>query len=240
MRGKPRSRPGCRTRSRRGVSLTEVLVYSGLMGLVLSAVYAAFTPGLRYYRATQSNVEIQQGAQAALQRLAGELMESNLGGIRFYPNSSYPGVPSGIVLISPRSPSAPERVGLNPLTGRARWYKYVCYYVGPDDTPGRLALYRKEYVPSGLNPDARPTPCPYTTDWFRSSSSRAQVVARDLAPVSSAYPYGGFEAFSGDPETSAPERNSPANPVCLLVTSENRDAGGANRMTSRILVNVRN
>lgn len=229
--------------SRRGTTFVELIVYTALFAMIASAVAAAFTAGNRWYQTTRSVISAEQDAQNLPYRLGQELMESNLGGITFYPNSNASSARRGIVFIAPRNPSAGNAFGFNPLTGRARWYKYVCFYVQSDpENPGATEVVRKEWVPAGLDPDARPVACVNTTDWFRTNTSLAQVVIAHnvLAPTDTLL-HGGFDVFSGDPETTSPNYDSASNPICVSVSTGN---GGStaqmNTVKTTLLTSARN
>jgi len=227
-----------------GFTMVEVMVYTGILALVFGIIYFMFEAGMKYYNTARAGVSIQEAAQKSTYLLKRELMESNLDGIAFYPNSTVTGVPSGVVFISPRDPANHDRFDLSASTGRARWHKYVCYYTqGTGDGSGTYTLYRKEYVPATINPDARPVKCAYNTSYFASATTlKSRVIATGLAASSNTLPRGGFTVFTGDPDAQnfAPEYNAPANPICIQLNLTNRQLGRNNSLSTSMLVNVRN
>lgn len=231
-----------RTKRQRGASLMELIVYTVLFSMVATGVAAAFSAGNRWYSTTRLVIQAEQDAHNLPVKLAQELMESNLGGIQFYPCSADQYAPRGITFISPRDTSS--KFNINPLTGRARYYKYICYYVGPDPTnAGMYAVFRKEYAPPGLNPDARPVPLStaYCTEWFRDNRAlRAQIVAHNIVPAATAWGNSGFDIYSGDPESGSENHESVSNPICIEVSTATDTRGATNNIKSSVLLSVRN
>jgi hypothetical protein len=226
----------------RGTTIIEVLVYTALFSMVMTGVAATFTAGNRWYATARAVITVEQDAHNVPYRVSQEMMESNLSAIAFYPSSASPYAVRGVVFVSPRNPAAGNAFGLNPLTGRARWYKYVCFYVAQDpQTPSALAVFRKEWVPSGFSADARPTRCVNDTTWFKNNNAlRAQIVAHNVQPVTTTYPRGGFEVYSGDPETSSPNYETASNPICVVINTSSGSDQTQNTIKSNLLFSVRN
>ncbi|MCL5773208.1 MAG: hypothetical protein M1536_02370 [Firmicutes bacterium] len=214
-------------------SLIELLVYATIFFVIFGGVYLIFTAGVKYYTSARSMIEVQQGVQMAPFRLQRELMESDLNGITFYPNStSSQIIPRGVVFISPRNPSNNNSFDYNTATGRCRWYKYVCYYAGTDPNDSQsLAIFRKEYVPASMNPNANPVQCGYDTGWFQGNTSlQAEIVARSISS---------FDVSSGDPAQTT-DYNKAFNPVCIKVVLQDVKSGSLNIINTQLLLSVRN
>jgi hypothetical protein len=222
----------------RGTTLAEMIVYFALTGFVFSGIYSIFSAGMKYYRTTQGIIKLQQEAQMAPYRMARELMESNLSGIRFYPNSlSYYDVPRGVVFISARDPANGDAIDISSTTGRPRWCKYVCYY--EEHTEQYHMLCRKEYKDPSINPNSKPVPCAYDTQWFASNKNlKKRIIARNLNHRHDANT--GFEIYSGDPESGTKELNSPFNPICIRCNFLEMTDKEDNVMNITVLVSTRN
>lgn len=216
-----------------GTSLIELLVYTTIFFVIFGGVYLIFLAGIKYYTAARSMIDVQHGALLASYKLQRELMESDLNGITFYPNStSNQNIPRGVVFISPRNPSNNNSFDYNTTTGRCRWYKYICYYADTDpDDPQSLALFRKEYIPSSLSPDANPVQCSYDTDWFKGNTSlNGEIVAKNISS---------FDISSGDPDQTT-DYDKAFNPVCIKVALKEVKSGSLNIMNTQLLVSIRN
>lgn len=62
----------------RGITLSELLVALALVGLVVAALAGLFQQGVEAYLAGAAQVEAQQSARAAMERLARELLSAGL------------------------------------------------------------------------------------------------------------------------------------------------------------------
>ncbi len=120
-------------RARRGTSLIELLVCSGLLGLLMLGILAVLVANNQYLRNSELRLEIQREALQSLSQMTRELTESNRYAINVEPNA--------MVFASPRDLQ-------NKITfdsrGRLQWCKYICYYRDPNFAgSGQACLVRK-------------------------------------------------------------------------------------------------
>jgi hypothetical protein len=224
---------------RRGYTLAEIIVYTGLFALVGTGVAGTFIGGNRWYMQNRAIINAEASADVGPRRLAKELMESTLSGICFFPNTSYSSSCPGIIFLSPRDPSDGNQYHFNGSragdagTGAVQWFKYVCYYVDSDpQNPGLLAVYRKEWQPwsdTSAFINAKATRCDqlstldgslqsHDTNWFRDNNNLAKLtVAHNIAPATVVGPNGGWAVFSGS--VTSPNYDTPSNPIIITVTS---------------------
>lgn len=152
---------------RRGLTLPEMLVACALASLVLTGLATLFVQSVRYHRALEVSLELQQSNLAAMALLSRDLSEGNPASLRTEPG--------GLVMGSPR-----DLVGnlQADSQGRLMWRKYICYYLAPIN--GVNCLLRKEQaLPVPL--DTAPI-LPDTLDvlFFRISATPYSVLARNL------------------------------------------------------------
>ncbi len=122
-----------RAESRRGASLVELLVCSGLLGLLMLGVLAVMVANNQYLRNSELRLDMQREALQSLGQMTRELTESNRYAINVEPDA--------MVFASPRDMSS--RITFD-SRGRLQWHKYVCYYRDPDFAgSGTACLVRK-------------------------------------------------------------------------------------------------
>jgi len=226
------------SRENRGSSLAELMVYCALAAFIFTGVVGIFKAGLKYYNSAQKIVSLQQQAMMSPYRMARELMESSIGGVKFYPNSSsYGDVPKGVVFISARDPQNNNVFAVNSVTGRPRWKKYVCYY--EEHTVQYHILCRKEYADPAILPDGKAVPCIYDTTWFSNNRNlKKRVIATNLNHRDISVP--GFEIYSGDPESGTREVNNPFNPICMRFNIQESTDKDDNALQVTLQVSTRN
>ncbi|MBI3927886.1 MAG: hypothetical protein HY319_20260 [Armatimonadetes bacterium] len=167
-------------RSRRGVTLLELLIASGLVLLVALSVLALFEAGVRYVRESEARLDIQRDALVAMALVTQELSESNPVAFRTDPD------PPGVVFGSPRNL---EGTLIVDSSGKLIWQKFICYYL--EDSGAERRLIRKERM---LDPTVRVSfpPAPgaglSTADFLV-----LPIPARTIA--------GGIESFAVTPST---------------------------------------
>ena len=115
------------TSTRRGLTLPEILISTGILGIVLLGVYSLLIFSLRWNRKMSDTVHVYQSAVKATTRLKTDL---NAGS-----SLSFIYEVDGLAFASARPPSGPFK--LDP-TNRLLYYKYVIYYVDGG------TLYRNE------------------------------------------------------------------------------------------------
>ncbi len=224
--------------SRKGSSLLEVLIYTAICGLLFTMIYQFFNLGVSYFMAAKASIEVQGGIQTAVHRLVRELSESNLATVRFYPTSSYPSAPYGVVFASPRYMSTHATMGnrlvydnASPTpSGKPLWHKFVCYYLDQDPSiPGYFCLIRKEKDLPGSGYSLLPIASSDTTQSFRNNTSLPmEKVATNIRS-------GGFTIYyvSGNPMAVG-------NPITINFQLESLSKGKKNTLESQLFVNVYN
>lgn len=152
---------------RRGLTLPELLVACALASLVLTGLALLFVQSVRYHRALEVSLDLQQSNLAAMALLSRDLSEGNPASLRTEPG--------GLVMASPRDLTGNLQVDAQ---GRLMWRKYICYYLGPVN--GVNCLVRKEQaLPVPL--DTAPIlPDSLTVLSFQTSPAPFSVLARNL------------------------------------------------------------
>lgn len=159
---------------KKGFTIAEILVYSGIALLVMLLVYGAFQGGVDLQSRADAQVDIQDSTREILLKMGKELEESNTLTVAVYTS------PQGIVFGSPRDPGDQLQFDSD---GYITWYKYICYYVDSDPTsPTGFSLYRKEL------PMAYPTTTPSTSSWdpdyFKVSSAYRKLISKNVSSLS--------------------------------------------------------
>lgn len=205
-----------------GFSLLEMVVYSLIFGLSLTGVYTVLIGTVQNYNAAQANIEVQQGAQAALNRIAQELKEasSSSGSI-----TVVSGV--GIVFLSARDSN--NKIHYDSSSGLLLWQKRICYYLDTDPSTGsgsEYALFRKEETfTATTTPPATPSPNPdpdYVTKMRNNATLKKLLIARH------------FIATTNFSVTSS------VNLYTINITSSTNTTGKSNSISLNSKVNVVN
>jgi hypothetical protein len=146
------------------------MVSSGVLMLLMTAMYALLTFGMRYYQTAQAAETVHQQAMLGVRRLATELRLSNATTI------SYPSPPTSIIFLSADQASATPGPWSHTSTGQLEWHKWVCYYL--DGTN----LIRSEQA-LGAPVTLPPVPAPPSLASFQALPDN-RVVARELSALS--------------------------------------------------------
>jgi len=160
---------------RRGATLIELSIVAGLLGLLMTMVYAVLVKGMDFYRDSNDALEIRQEALLGITRLTKELRETSSGVTRIT-------AAQGLVFPSPREASGSSQPTSD---GKLTWLRWIAYYLGPQGTG--QALFRKEEVIPPPNPVRPPDPDANGKNlvYFSATSpSPAKVVARKVTGLS--------------------------------------------------------
>ncbi|MBI3927403.1 MAG: hypothetical protein HY319_17830 [Armatimonadetes bacterium] len=152
--------------------------------IVMIAVYAFFINGIRYYRTSNTNLELQRACLSALTQISNEIAEgSKLSFVTFREGEA--DVP-GIIFGSPRNAAGNvEFSGQNIM-----WMKFVCYYRG--EVNGVSTLMRKELPLIPPRDDAPVVPAGLTPESFSTDATLpARVVSRQVVyfDVNDSHPF---------------------------------------------------
>lgn len=154
----------------RGMSIPELMIYSVLIGLVLTGIYGILTSSMKYYRITEVRSELQQNAILAISGILGDMMGTPRSTIMMSTSS-----PSGVFFVSSRKDDGNHEFD---SAGLLIWQKWVCYYLESNST-GTFNLVRKE-VPMST-PSSTPGLPPYTSvSLFASANLEKHIVAKDI------------------------------------------------------------
>ncbi|MBI3928956.1 MAG: prepilin-type N-terminal cleavage/methylation domain-containing protein [Armatimonadetes bacterium] len=124
---------------RRGFSLVEVVVASGLLGLLTLVLALLLTPGLRIWNLSQTRSEAEQAMMLAEGHLGEELMETA-------PSSVQTVDDPGLSALSFLSPGSNPVEAYDPITGAPTWRQLVVYYLSSG------TLYRKQWQTGSTPP----------------------------------------------------------------------------------------
>lgn len=124
----------------KGFTLLELVVYSAILSLALSSIYGILIGTVQNFYAANANIEVQQGAQSALNRLAQELKEASS-------SSSSITIVSGVGIVFLSARDSNNKIQYDSSSGLLLWQKRICYYLDTDPSTGsgsEYALFRKE------------------------------------------------------------------------------------------------
>lgn len=165
---------------KRGMTLAEVVVTSGLMSILLLAMGAVYKIGIVGLSKTTAHADMLSQAQIAAAKLSREVASSSFDSLTLSPDHS---AASFLIRIDEKG-----EFGFDPINGRPLWQSYVVYYVEGDELKRRVlplpeaapladATPIEEYAPWGKKP---------ISEWC----SNGSTVARSLRTCL-------FENFSG-------------------------------------------
>jgi hypothetical protein len=167
------------------MSLAELLVVMGLIGLIAYSVGLLIRTGIDYYFYSIDTLEVQKRALFAVSRLSNELTHSSMESVAVFNTAPFgTDADQGLVFATGRGPNNEM---MRDQSGRIRWTKLVCYYIA--DVDGLPMLLRKEETllppyPSVEPPD--PVALGKTASYFKANASlSAQQVARGVSRLHS-------------------------------------------------------
>lgn len=159
---------------KKGMTLPEVIVYSVLIGLVLTGIYGILTSSMTYYRITEIRSDLQQNAIRAISGILGEMMGTPRSSIVMSSTA-----PSGVFFVTSRKDDGNHEFD---SSGMLIWQKWVCYYLESNNS-GSYNLIRKE-VPLG-SPSSTPGTAPYSTvAQFATANLQRHTVSRNIKSMS--------------------------------------------------------
>jgi len=157
-------------KKKKGMTLPEVMVYSVLIGMVLTGVYGILTSSMKYYRITEIRSDLQQNGIKAVSGILGDMMGTPRSTIVMSTST-----PSGVFFVSSRKDDGNHQFD---SSGMLIWQKWVCYYLEAN-TNGSYNLVRKEKPLA--TPSGTPGTPPYTSvTQFAAANLERHVVARDI------------------------------------------------------------
>jgi hypothetical protein len=203
------------TNRRTGASLIEAIISAGIMGIIMTCVYALMGAGVRYLHATNAAVELQQQSLLAMMGLTHDIGESNPRTVRLFPPED-----PGILMGSPRSDTGETWVD---PSGQVRWAKFLAYYL--DDVNGVKCLLKKEQYMDDpdLHTDPPPLLPPIPQPWqvvgyYRMLEIPPRVIARNVQKLT----------FQG------------VNPVQIGLTVGKKDYGRTFQIRLSVKVSMKN
>jgi type II secretory pathway pseudopilin PulG len=195
----------------RGFTLLELLIYTALLGFVLTGICGIFISSIQLFRITEIRTGLQQNALKATSNIFTDLAGSKDSTI-YIENSPMNGI---IFASSLKSDGTYEFDSSN---GKIKWQKWICYYLQPVGNE-KYELIKKE-IPI-QTPTTDPGTCPYSTiTQFAQANVQdmsSQVIARDvqILSISKSGTSGNYSfqiKFDNTTDTTRPNR--------LEVTSE--------------------
>ena len=160
----------------KGFTLLEMVVYTLIFGLSLTGVYTVLIGTVQNYNAATANIEVQQGAQSALNRIAQELKEASS-------SSGSIAIQSGVGVAFLSARNSNNQIQYDSSSGLLRWQKRICYYLDTD--PGlttEYALFRKEetFTATTIPPTIASS---YVTTMKNNTALRKILIARHFTTV---------------------------------------------------------
>lgn len=157
---------------KRGLTLLEVTIAMGLIGLVLVASSQFVKASFGYMRDTDSSVQVHNTALAVITRMEREIRESTSASHLAFAAPSAP----GIVFASPRRNDGliEYDTSLVPF-----WQQWVCYYLSPAVNDNNLVRRTESMTPTTIEPTIPPS---LTPAYFQSLGG-GSVVARGISEL---------------------------------------------------------
>jgi len=172
-------------KSRKGVTLPELLVYAFLFGIVLTGIYGIFISSLKYFRVTEARTVMHQNAMNSMSNLFAETPGAKASSVVLGTS------PSGLCFLSARKSDGSYEFD---SAGKIKWQKWVCYYLKAETTT-RFDLVRKEIALS--TPTSSPGACPYTTvTAFANAQLPSDTIARGIQSMTIAKQATGNYSFN--------------------------------------------
>jgi hypothetical protein len=125
------------------MTLIEVLIAAGIIGMLMTVLTSIFIETIRIYYKTSARSELQGSVVSALGLITRELMETDARSV--YPTYSST---QGISFLSsvPLNGTNPT---YDPHSGKMEWKKYIIYYIIPDtQDPNTSMMIRREFDPN--------------------------------------------------------------------------------------------
>ena len=131
-----------RLRRRRGFTLVEVMVYSVLLGLMMTSLYQLLSMTTAFVGDSMTTGALQASAQKTAVRITADLSVAHKGSVVTGTT------PPGVVFLSPRD-------GYGKITcdasGVIYWHQWVCYYL---DTSTGTLMRKQIYITATTTPPA--------------------------------------------------------------------------------------
>lgn len=146
---------------KKGMSLVEVLIAAGIIGILMTVLTSIFIETIRIYHKTSARSELQGNIASALGLMTRELMETDARSVRYNNNSPVTnGARISFLSSVPLNGTMPS---YDPNTGKMEWKKYIIYYAITDPQDSKFStkvLIRREFEPTTAIP-APVTPAYY-------------------------------------------------------------------------------
>jgi prepilin-type N-terminal cleavage/methylation domain-containing protein len=150
----------------RGFSIPEVLIASGLLGLLSAICFGIYALGLRSWTQMDAKTTVMSNLQLVQAKLSRELRASQLPSVTTAPDLS------GVAFLS----AGPEATRQTDTAGRLVWQDFVFFYHVPADE----RLYRKVVPYATADNTLLSTLEAYSGDPLAVHKIGGQVVAHDL------------------------------------------------------------
>lgn len=139
------------SKRRKGLTLSELMIYIALAGIVLTGVFGVLTGSMRYYRQTRRMTEMYSDALIILSNVSNDISETTGNSVSM--DSS--GTSAWIAFASSKTVTT-GTFSFN-SDGDVLWEKWVAYYI-ETDTDGTKKLVRKEipFSSSAVSPGKAP------------------------------------------------------------------------------------
>lgn len=159
------------TRSRRGMTLVEIVVAMGVLMVVMTASLSIFLPSLGRFQKVDMEYDSQRSALLAVERVAQDLKEGRMSGVNYQP------LPNFLLVI----PSPRDGLGVYRTTaadGTPDWQTWIVYWTVPDPHDATARSLRRAVMPG---PVAIGTP--FTPPAARMTARDGREVASGLSSI---------------------------------------------------------
>ena len=181
-----------RNRGRRGVTLVEMAVATGVAMVILACAYLLYHQNRLLLEKPRASFNVQDDLMAATRWIERDLSETNLLTVRTYPNPTRKDEPPGLSLESPRR-TFDEALVMSEFGG-VRWQKYVYYTVEPVDAmTGNLVRYESPDLtdqPSPIDVGRRIPVASSKTPSEAATPTTRHVLARNVLLAGAQFPSG--------------------------------------------------
>ena len=165
---------------RKGMTLPEILIVCGLLGLMTTCLYSILIPGLRAWKRSDIKSDLQRNGLIAMKRISLELRSSDIESVKIFHNSYVDSVTKktftsdAISFISPVGRG--DEIEYDPETGSILWQKYGIFYLDPPSH--KLYLQEKYFNPPTDSPDD------YQLSDYVPDTQNDRIVAKNITSLS--------------------------------------------------------
>jgi prepilin-type N-terminal cleavage/methylation domain-containing protein len=169
----------------KGMTLVEIMIYSALVGIILTGVYATLIFSMRYFKTINTLSSLQDSVLVTLSKMEMEMSETRAASITISESN-----PPGVMF-----PTLKNLQGNYTFSGgQVLWQAWTCYYLQKNDEESYNLVMKKVNLSSPRTGNPGEPPFPSVAAFAASSSAPPLLVSRNVnmlkvTPGSTIYNY---------------------------------------------------